>query len=459
MEYYNKEIEEVIIGAALLEVNSQIILLEQVKSPDDFYYPKHQKVFAAMLYLNSHSDPIDMQTVTVYLREKKLLTEGLKAYDIAKLTEKANSGANIEYHIKLLLQWSIRRALKQSALNILKLAETEQDCFDAVDKAEIELLKANQKISSNNVKNTTQSGSELLESLQEDINNYKKGIILGLPTGFTQIDKRIKSYKPNDLIIIGARPGMGKTCFVMQLMLNASRMGKKILFFSLEMSTLQISKRFVSNIAAIENDLLFNPNVYTERILTSNIQNAVNEFSRLGIFIDDTSGISPQYIKSVSTKIKKIHNIDAVIIDYLQLMQNKGYNKEDEIAKISSSLKSLAKTLNVPVVVLSQLSRDVEKRGGEKIPNLSDLRYSGAIEQDADIIQFLYRPEYYGITENEQRDSLIGITDVITAKFRNGNPGTDHIYFNKEQLRFTDIDQDFGNKDFDLFNNNYYETN
>jgi len=450
-------LEEAVLGALMLDRDAMSNVLDILQA-ESFYHEAHKLIYKAILRLFEQSKPVDMLTVTQELRTTaELEVAGGPAY-IVELTEKVASSANIEYHARIVAQKYIQRELINVSNKIIRDAyEDTTDVFDLLDTAEQGLFDIAEKNMSRSYETMGSLASKALKQLEE-LKNREDGLT-GVPTGFTDIDRLTSGWQPSDLIILAARPGMGKTSFVLSLARNASAdFGRGVAIFSLEMSALQLAQRIISMEAEVSSQKLRNGQL--EDYEWQQLQSAIERISEAPIFIDDTPGINIFEIRAKCRRLKMQHDISMVIIDYLQLMSGGGENakgnREQEVSAISRALKMLAKELNVPVIALSQLSRAVEVRGGSKRPQLSDLRESGSIEQDADMVSFIYRPEYYQILEDEEGQSLKGIAELIIAKNRHGALDTIKMRFTADFARFSDLDDpDFGALPEDTFDNPY----
>ncbi len=435
-------LEEAVLGAIMLDKNAITIVID-ILQPESFYTDGHQAIYRAMRRLFERSQPIDLLTVMEELKKAgELEAAGGPAY-LAELTHRVASAANIEYHARIIAQKYIQRELiRVSTKTIRDAFEDTSDVFELLDEAEQGLYNIAQNNMSRGYESTGTLASKMLKQIEE-LKGKKDGLT-GVPTGFTDLDRLTSGWQPSDLIIIAARPSMGKTGLVLSMARNTALDFKKpVAIFSLEMSNLQLVLRLVSMEAEISGSKLRNGQLEEEE--WKRLHKAVERISEAPIFIDDTAGINIFELRAKARRMKLQHDIQLIIIDYLQLMSGgnntqRGINREQEISSISRSLKSLAKELNVPVIALSQLSRAVEVRGGAKRPQLSDLRESGAIEQDADIVAFIYRPEYYQIYEDENGQSLKGVAEIIVAKHRNGAVDTVKLRFTDKYARFSDLD-------------------
>jgi replicative DNA helicase len=424
-----KEIEEAVLGAIMLEKSAFDTVVEILK-PECFYVESHQKIYRAMLSLAQKSQPIDILTVVEELKLREELEFVGGPYYVTKLTNSVVSAANIEAHSRIIMQKFIQRELIRISGEIIGDAyEDSTDVFDLLDDAESKLFE----ITNNHLrKNFDSIDTVLVKTIKriEDL-RHKNEDITGVPTGFPSLDHITYGWQSTDLIILAARPSVGKTAFALNLARNAALHPSKptpIAFFSLEMSASQLVQR----ILAAESE------IWLEKIARGKLEEhemkqlyakGIQRLAQAPIFIDDTAALNIFEFRAKCRRLKNKHNVGLIIIDYLQLMsgtgENRNSNREQEISRISRDLKSLAKELGVPIIALSQLSREVEKRKeGSKMPQLSDLRESGAIEQDADMVMFLYRPEYYDITSNEMGESNRGETHVRIAKHRNGTLDT-----------------------------------
>ena len=433
-------LEEAVLGALMLDREALPLVMEILR-PDSFYLEAHQHIYRAIIRLFERSNPVDMLTVTEELRKMGDLDKIGGAYYLVELTNKVASAANIEYHARILAQKHIQRELIRVSTRIIKDAyEDSSDVFTLLDDAEKGLFAITQNNLSRSYESMGSLSAKVLKQIEELA--QKKDGLTGVPTGFTDLDRITSGWQPSDLIIIAARPGMGKTSFVLAVTLNAAKdFGKPVALFSLEMASTQLVQRLVSMEAEIQGSKMRSGKL--EDFEWQALQTTVEKLGSVPIFIDDTPGINVFELRAKCRRLKQQHGIALIIIDYLQLMsgasEGKSTNREQEIAGISRALKSLAKELSVPVIALSQLSRAVEVRGGSKRPQLSDLRESGSIEQDADIVSFIYRPEYYQILEDENGQSLKGVAEVIIAKHRHGALDTVRLKFTDSFARFENL--------------------
>lgn len=442
-----RDLEEAVLGAIMLEKSAFDTVIEILK-PECFYVDAHQRIFRAMQSLAQKSMPIDLLTVVEELRIKEELELVGGPYFVTKLTNAVVSSANIDAHSRIILQKFIQRDLIRISGEIISDAyEDSTDVFDLLDDAESKLFE----ITNNHLrKNFDSIDSVLVKTIQriEDMRNRQEDIT-GVPSGFATLDRVTYGWQPTDLVILAARPAVGKTAFALNLARNAALHSKKptpVAFFSLEMSSAQLVQRILSAESEIWLEKIARGKM-EDHEMQQLYKNGIGRLQNAPIFIDDTPALNIFELRAKCRRLKNKHNLGMVIIDYLQLMSGAGdkrsSNREQEISTISRNLKGLAKELGIPIVALSQLSREVEKRkDGEKMPQLSDLRESGAIEQDADMVMFLYRPEYYNITANEMGESNKGETHVRIAKHRNGSLETIKLRALLHIQKFVEMEED-----------------
>ncbi len=432
------DLEEAVLGALMLEKNALTAVVEFLR-PDHFYSEQHKIIYEAILDLFKASEPVDMRTVVAQLRKNGKLEIVEGAYKIADLTSKVSSASNIEYHARYLIEMAIKRELIQIASQIHNDAyEDTTDVFELLDKTEQTIFK----ISDANLRKNYDTMKSLMFQAAREIQEkrHHKDGLTGVPSGFSKLDRITSGWQKSELIIIAARPGMGKTAFVVSALRNAAvDYNFPVAIFSLEMASLQLVNRLISAEAELDGEKIKRGNLVDFE--WQQLVHKTNRLSSAPIFIDDTPALSILELRAKCRRLKAEHNVQLIVIDYLQLMKGEmGGNREQEIASISRALKGVAKELNVPVIALSQLSRGVETRGGDKRPQLSDLRESGSIEQDADIVMFLYRPEYYKIDQDEDGMPTQGMAEVIIAKHRNGSLDTAKLKFIGKYTKFTDFD-------------------
>jgi len=437
------ELEEAVLGALMLEKDALTNVIDILKV-ESFYKDSHKVIFQAILDLFSESQPIDLLTVTSQLRKNGALEIAGGAFYVTELTSKVASAANIEYHARIITEQSIKRELIKISGDIQKDAfEDTTDVFELLDKMEQSLFEISEK---NIRKNYSDMRSIMREAIVElEARKNQKDGLTGVPSGFTALDRVTSGWQKSDLVIIAARPAMGKTAFVLSVLRNAAvDHGRPVAIFSLEMSSVQLVNRLISSEAELDSEKIKKGSLADHE--WAQLVHKTAKLSKAPLFVDDTPALSILELRAKCRKLKAQHDIQMVVVDYLQLMSGDsksgggGGNREQEIASISRALKKIAKELSIPVIALSQLSRAVETRGGDKRPQLSDLRESGAIEQDADMVMFLYRPEYYGITQDEDNNSTAGVGEVIIAKHRNGSLENVKLRFIGKYTKFTDLD-------------------
>ena len=421
------DLEEVVLGAMMIDKKGVDEVID-ILSPDAFYKEAHQHIFEAIFKLFENSEPVDLLTVSSQLKKDAKLDLVGGDFYLISLTQRVSSSAHIEFHARIILQKFIQRSLIKISNEIIEDSYDEtKDVFDLLDNAEAKLYEVTQ----GNVKKSTETAQSLViqaKKKTEEISN-KEGLS-GIPSGFDKVDKLTSGWQPSDLVIVAARPGMGKTALTLTMARNiAVEQNIPVAFFSLEMSSVQLITRLISSETGLSSEKLRTGRLEKHEWEQLNVK--VKTLEKAPLFIDDTPSLSIFDLRAKARRLASQYGIKLIVIDYLQLMtaggSQKGGNREQEISTISRNLKALAKELDVPVIALSQLSRAVETRGGSKRPLLSDLRESGAIEQDADIVSFIYRPEYYKIEEwdDEERSPTEGQAEFIVAKHRNG--GLDNI--------------------------------
>jgi len=441
------ELEEAVLGAMMIDKKGIDDVID-ILSPDAFYDNKHQEIYAAIYTLFQNSEPIDILTVSNLLKKNGKLEFVGGDFFLIRLTQKVASSAHIEFHARIILQKFIQRRLISISSEIIENAYDEStDVFDLLDDAEGKLFEVTQ---GNLKKSSEPAGSLVKQALKkiQEIGNSEG--MSGLETGFTKLDALTSGWQPSDLVIIAARPGMGKTAFVISMAKNmAIDFNHGVAVFSLEMSSVQLITRMISSETGLTSEKLRKGNLEPHEWEQLNVK--VKKLSDAPIFIDDTPSLSVFDLRAKARRLVSQHNVKIIVIDYLQLMTaggKAGGNREQEISMISRNLKALAKELEVPVIALSQLSRAVETRGGSKRPLLSDLRESGAIEQDADIVSFIFRPEYYGMTEwdDDEQTPCEGQGEFIVAKHRNGGLDNIRMKFTGHLAKFSDLEEGFSSE-------------
>ena len=436
------ELEEAVLGALMLEKDS-IITVQEFITPEAFYTEEHRTIYRAIEELSTELKPIDLYTVTERLKVRKELQKVGGASYLAQLTQKVGSAANVEFHAKIIAQKYVQRELIRSATEIQRRSYDEStDVTELIGYAESEIFK----VAEGHVKRSVQSSKDLLAKALMQIEEASKNTSAfnGVPSGFMAIDRVTLGWQLSDLIIVAARPSMGKTAFVLSMARNmAVDHERPVAFFSLEMSSVQLMMRLIIAETGIPGNDIKSGRLTPEQ--WRHLESATKPLGAAPLYIDDTPALSVFEFRSKARRLKIHNDIQIIIIDYLQLMtggtQDSKGNREQEVAFISRTLKAIAKELNVPIIALSQLSRATELRGGSKRPQLSDLRESGAIEQDADIVAFIHRPEYYGINQDENGMPTAGMAEIIIAKHRNGAVTDVNLRFLKDQARFADVDE------------------
>jgi replicative DNA helicase len=438
------EVEEAVLGALMLERDAYIIVADTIDT-NSFYKEEHRKIFEAIKKLSGNEKPVDLLMVTQELKNREQLDEvGGPGY-ITQLTRRVASAAHIEFHARIIAQKFMQRELIRVSSEIqVKSYDDTIDVDDLLDFSEAALFQ----VSEGNIKKETVPIKPILNQavLQIEKARGQADGLSGVPSGYSAVDRITSGWERSALIILAARPAMGKTAFVLSMARNmAVEHQQKVAFFSLEMSSLQLVNRLISAETELGGEKIKTGKL--EDYEWEQLNQRIKKLDDAPIFIDDTPALSIFEFRAKCRRLKMQHDIDIVIVDYLQLMtagsDNRG-SREQEVSLISRSLKAIAKELNIPIVALSQLSRAVESREGKR-PQLSDLRESGAIEQDADIVCFIHRPEYFGITEDEAGNSLLGVAELIIAKHRNGATADVHLKFQKHMAKFSDMDPQFAN--------------
>ena len=436
------DLEEVVLGAMMIDKKGVDEVID-ILSPEAFYRDGHKHIFEAIFKLFENSEPVDLLTVSSQLKKDEKLDLVGGDFYLISLTQRVSSSAHIEFHARIILQKYIQRSLIKISNEIIEEAYDEtKDVFDLLDHAEAKLYEVTQ----GNVKKSTESAQSLVIQAKkkiEEISN-KEGMS-GIPSGFDKLDRLTSGWQPSDLVIVAARPGMGKTAFTLTMARNvAVNSNIPVAFFSLEMSSVQLITRLISSETGLSSEKLRTGKLEKHEWEQLNVK--VKTLEKAPLFIDDTPSLSIFDLRAKARRLASQYGIKMIMIDYLQLMtaggSQKGGNREQEISTISRNLKALAKELSIPVIALSQLSRAVETRGGSKRPLLSDLRESGAIEQDADIVSFIYRPEYYKIDEwdDEERSPTEGQGEFIVAKHRNGGLESIRLKFIGHLGKFDNLD-------------------
>ena len=446
------ELEKAVLGALMIDNESLSDAIDSLQA-EYFYAPKHQKIFEAIVNLFNNTQPVDILTVSEELKRMEMFKEiGGLAY-ISELTNNVSSSSNTEFHARIIAEKFIKRSLINISRKISNDAfDDSVDIFDLLNDAEANLFT----VTEGTLRKSYDKMSSLIKGALENIETLrnKEDGLSGVPSGFTNVDRVTSGWQKSDLVIVAARPGMGKTAFALTMARNvAVDHNTPIGFFSLEMSSEQLVNRLIASEAELGASKLRKGDLADHEMVQ--LHEKIKHLSEAPIFIDDTPGLSIFELRAKARRLVKNHGVRIIMIDYLQLMTagGTGGNREQEISTISRSLKGIAKELKIPVIALSQVNRGVESRTGvgSKRPMLSDLRESGAIEQDADIVTFIYRPEYYKIYEWDNGDDSRGQGELIIAKHRNGSLNNVRLKFTGEFAKFSDLDYfdggDYENED------------
>lgn len=434
----NLEAEQSVLGAMLID-SEAVVKVSEIIRPDDFYRDAHRHVYEAILSLNERNEAVDLITLTEELKQRGYLDQIGGAVYVAGLANSVPTAANVEFYARIVEEKALLRKLINTATRIAALGyESEEEPADLIDTAEkmiFELSQRRSRTAFSVLKNILMQTFDKIEDLYKN-----KGQITGVPSGFTDLDRLTSGFQPSDLIIVAARPSMGKTALCLNIaQFAAVRHQVPVAIFSLEMSKEQLVQRLLCSQAMVDQQRLRTGNLEEED--WKKLTKASGPLSQAPVYIDDTPGISVGELRAKARRLKAEKGLGLIIIDYLQLMTNssrKNENRQQEISEISRSLKAVARELDVPVIALSQLSRAVEQRT-DKRPMMSDLRESGSLEQDADIVMFIYRDDYYN-PESEKR----GVSELIIAKQRNGPVGTVELGFLKEFTKFVNLDRSHG---------------
>lgn len=432
MPPHHQEAEQAVLGAILIEPSVLVTVTERVR-PEDFYRQAHQRLLQVMIDLSEQGEPVDLVTITSELQDRKLLEDIGGVSYLTELAAAVPTAANVEYYARIVEEKAILRRLIRTATEIATSGYSgDEDVSMVIDTAEKKILEISQRRMSKGfipIRDVLMETFERIESL-----HYSQGKLTGVPSGYTDLDQMTSGFQQSDLIILAARPSMGKTAFSLNVAQNvAIRAGQPVAIFNLEMSAPQLVQRMLAAEGNIDAQAFRTGHLSDED--WEKLTMAISTLSESPIFIDDTPGINVFDIRAKLRRLQSEHGLGLVLIDYLQLIEGRGHDsRQQEISEISRSLKLLARELNVPVIALSQLSRAVEQRQ-DKRPMLSDLRESGSIEQDADIVSFLYRDDYYN--EDSEKKNII---EVILAKHRNGPVGKVELLFLKNYNKFLSLD-------------------
>lgn len=450
------DLEEAVLGSLMIDSNSLDDIMAILKSEDVFYKEAHRLIFVAIRELYFQNKPIDLLTVEQELKETLKLDNAGGRYYLIQLTQKISSSAHAEYYCRILIQQHVKRQMiKISSELIAEAYDDDKDIFDLLAKASLFVDGLNEQTSAGANDMSQKEALQKIGEKLEILSSKKSNEISGVRTGFRRLDLVTSGWQPSDLIVIAARPGMGKTSLVLKMMLENVKNNMPVGIVSLEMSTVQLVTRLVACNSHFHLNQLFR-NGFEHSKYFQQFIDLKKKMETYPAFYDDRS----TDVYDVIAKIRKwhrVHGIKMAIIDYLQLMSCKSLGKnairEQEISTITRLMKKLAKELNIPILLLSQLSRDVESRGGSKKPLLKDLRESGAIEQDADVVAFIYRPGYYGI-EDDDLEQKGANTEFILAKHRNGSLDAVALYFDENKTKFMDPEDKEVSEQFDREMNN-----
>jgi replicative DNA helicase len=439
------DVEKAVLGAMLIEKDAAPKVFELLDDPS-FYNPTNQKIYQAMMALFEKGDPIDAVTVVEELRRRGTLNPSEDPLYITELTLNITTAANVEYHARIVLEKALMRSLISASSEIGSRAYSDtEDALDLLDEAESKIFQISERQMKRSFTPINRALHETFEMLQE-IHGKHSGIT-GAPSGFPALDEKTGGFQKSDLIIVAGRPSQGKTAFALSVARNAALHKEKkcaVAIFSIEMSERQLIIRMLSSEARVNAHELRTGRLHEDK--WKNLSRNVGRLAEAKIFIDDTPALSMLELRAKSRRLKAEHEVGLIIVDYLQLIQGpkNSESREREISMISRSLKALAKEIDVPVIALSQLNRAVESRG-DKRPMLADLRESGAIEQDADVVIFVHRPETYGIMEIKDDNGAIvpseGLAEIIIGKQRNGPTGIVRLQFHKEYASFEKLEQ------------------
>ncbi len=436
------DVEQYVLGALMID-NDAFTVVSELLHSDVFYDPRHQKIYNAILNLNLKEQPVDMVTVVHELKQEGTFEQVGGSSYIIDLTNAVASSANVEFHARILVQkYNARQLISYASTIETKAFDEGQDIDELMQEAEGTLFEISQKTMKQDyvqIDSVVKQSRMLIEKAASNT-----GGITGVSTGYTELDKITSGWQESDLIIIAGRPAMGKTSFALSLAKNIAIDNKvPVAFFSLEMNNVQLVNRLISNVCSVPGTKILNGQLTQDE--WSRFDNNVGKMQGAPMYIDDTPGLSIFELRTKARRLVKEKQVKLIMIDYLQLMNAAGMkfnSRQEEVSAISRSLKGLAKDLNIPIIALSQLSRAVEQRPGQGTrPQLSDLRESGAIEQDADMVLFVHRPEYYNILEDSDGNSLKGMAQIIIAKHRKGATADVTLSFKGEYTRFANPDE------------------
>jgi replicative DNA helicase len=436
------DVERAVLGAMLLD-NQAIGRAVEILDEDCFYDGSHRRIFQAICALFERNEAADQITVAEELKKRKQLEETGGVLYLAQLTAEVVTSANIEYHAKIVLEKALlRKLIVISTQTVTECYEYTGDVFEIVDQSEQRIFSLSERRLRKGFIPLKPVLHETFEAIEKS--HEKPTAVTGIPTGFVRLDELTAGLQSSDLVIVAGRPSMGKSAFGLCLARTAAvEEGIPVGIFSLELANHQLAQRFLCSEARVDSHLM-----RTHRLpdqAWANLSLAVGKLAEAPIFVDDTPGLTVLELRAKARRLQAKNNVGLIIIDYMQLMTGptRAENRQQEISIISRSLKALAKELNIPVVALSQLSRAVEMRGGSRRPQLADLRESGAIEQDADVVLFVYRAAHYGITEDEDGNSTKGMSEIIIGKQRNGPTGTVRLAWIDKYAKFENLAPEF----------------
>lgn len=437
------DLEEAVLGAMMLEPSSSVSEVVSILTDECFYKEDHQVIFRAIKWLYDHNKPIDILTVTNRLKESSELEISGGAFYVTQLTSRVASSSNVEHHASIVLEKYIKRELiRVSSETIRDSFDDNSDCFDNLDKADRDLMGISMMAANGgNISHISQAVQDAIQMAKQREKLSKEGKLAGVPTGITSLDKKIYGWNPGKLYVLAARPGMGKTALMVHFARYAAETGTPAVVFELEMLKEELADRIINSKSGVDYHRYNAGYMNTDEWMR--VSNSASEIQTLPIYIDDKPGVTMRYIKSKAKILQKQGKCGMIFIDYLQLLDmtidKQNRNREQEVSEASLQAKNLAKDLKVPVVLLCQLSRAVETRGGDKRPILSDLRESGAIEQNADAVMFIYRPSYYNV-KDKYGDQIQNEGMLIVAKHRGGSTGDVYFRHNDSLTQIYDYD-------------------
>jgi len=437
---HSTDAEEAVLGAMLLDREAAGKVLE-ILDPECFYHERHETIFKTMLAMFERGVTIDLVTLSNELQRQGSLERVGGMRTLTDLSVRTVSAANVEHHARIVLERFLKRQLIAVASEIISDSyDDTTDALDEVDRAEQRIFEVAERRTRRSYSDMKKLTKDAVEKIMELADGSGDGIT-GVPSGFTKLDELLSGFQPSDLIIIAARPSMGKTAFALSVAREAARAGRAIGVFSLEMAAHQLVLRLISSDSGIGLQALRSGKLSSQQV--QEIIRKVDDLMGAKIYIDDSAGLTPVEFRAKVRRMKVEHKIDMVVVDYLQLMHApKAESREREISTISHTLKAVAKELNIPVIALSQLNRTLEQRA-DKRPMLSDLRESGSIEQDADVVMFIHRPEYYKLMTFDDGRSTENIAEIIIGKQRNGPTGDVRLFYQKEHAAFHDLSYNY----------------